>query len=64
MVISCIYSICWFMKLMFYERNTLLSFGKRRKRVQISWMDASLIHVALECHDTGRLAYLYCGFLG
>jgi hypothetical protein len=43
---------------------SLLSFEERRKQVQISWMDANLIWVALECRDTGGLACLYRGALG
>jgi hypothetical protein len=43
---------------------SLLSFKKRRKWVQISWMDASLIQVAPDCRDTGGLAYPYHGALG
>jgi hypothetical protein len=32
--------------------------------VPISWLDANLILVAPECHDTGGLASLYRGTLG
>jgi hypothetical protein len=41
----------------------LLSFEKRRKQVQISWMVASLFRVAPECRDMGGLACPYRGAL-
>jgi hypothetical protein len=34
---------------------------KRRKWVQISWIDANLIRVAPKCRDMGGLAYSYHG---
>jgi hypothetical protein len=46
-----------------YLLFSLLSFEKRRKQVQISWMDANLIGVSPERCDTGGLAYPYRGTL-
>jgi hypothetical protein len=43
---------------------SLLSFEKRRKWVQISWIDANLIRVAPKCRDIGGLAYPYRGARG
>jgi hypothetical protein len=69
-LLSCKYKRLGQMKIGYsYDPDTTVSycpfflFAKRRKRVQISWMDASLIRVAPEYHDTGRLVCLYRGTL-
>jgi hypothetical protein len=56
-----------------YDPDTTISYSpvfhferKEEKPVQISWMDASLIRVAPECHNTGGacLPVLWRSWLG
>jgi CRISPR/Cas system-associated endonuclease Cas3-HD len=51
-----------------YDPHTTVSYCsffllKKGKQVQI-FLDANLIRVAPECHDTGKLAHIYHGTFG
>jgi CRISPR/Cas system-associated endonuclease Cas3-HD len=51
-----------------YDPHTTASYCsffllKKGKQVQI-FLDANLIRVAPECHDTGKLAHIYHGTFG